>query len=239
MTMKYVLAVDTATEACSAALWSTGEIAERFAEAGRGHTKLLLPMVQELLAHASLRPAQLDGVICGVGPGSFSGLRIGVGFVQGFAVALELPVVGASSLAMLAQQSRRVHHAERALAAIDARMDEVYFGAFVCDPHGRMSSVGSEHVCAPDRVPRAAAGEWFGIGTGWRVHETALRTACGATLVGVDGAALPHAQDALTLGLPELQAGRGRPADDLAPRYLRDRVALTLAEQAQSRRKRE
>jgi len=102
MTLR-LLAIDTATEACSAALWIDGAIVERHEVVGRTHTERLLPLVQALLADAGLRPAQLDGLIAGIGPGSFAGVRIGVGLVKGMALGLDRPVVGITSLAMLAQ----------------------------------------------------------------------------------------------------------------------------------------
>jgi len=223
-----LLALDTATEACSVALSVDGRILARYEATARGHTEKLVPMVQALLAEAGLGYAQLDGYVCGVGPGSFAGVRIGVSFVKGLALAHERPVVGVSSLSMLAQAAIDAG-AKRVLAAIDARMDEVYFAAYARADDGRPALIGEERVCAPQDVG-AQAGEWTVVGTGWRYEET-LRAASGATLLSVDAAALPRAEAALRLATPEFAAGRTITAAQLVPRYLRNKVALTLVEQ--------
>lgn len=229
---KVYLAIDTATEACSAALSLDGEIHQRFEVVQREHTQKLLPMIQALMADSGLNFAQLDGIVSGIGPGSFAGVRIGVGVVKGLALARDLPVVGVSSLAMLAQRAIRLENAKAVVAAIDARMNEIYFGAYCCGADGRAVPELSDRVCAANAAPLLPAGPWMGVGTGWAVHAPALRAALGATLDQIDGAALPHAEDALPLALPEFAAGRAVSADVLMPAYLRDQVALTLLEQA-------
>ena len=234
--MKTYLAVDTATEACSVAVWVDGAARERFEPMQREHTQRLLPMVQALLAEAGRGVAQLDGIACGIGPGSFAGLRIGVGVVKGLALARDLPVVGASSLAMLAQRAIRLGQAGQVAAVIDARMSEVYFGAYRRGADGRAEAMLPDQVGAAGSVPRLPAGRWHAVGTGWGRYEAELRAATGLLDAVADAAALPHAEEALVLALPEFAAGRTLSADALAPAYLRDRVALTLDEQAALRR---
>ncbi|MFT4045905.1 MAG: tRNA (adenosine(37)-N6)-threonylcarbamoyltransferase complex dimerization subunit type 1 TsaB [Solimonas sp.] len=224
-----LLALDTATEACSAAVLVGGRTLARFETAGRSHTEKLVPMVQALLAEAGLGYAQLDGYVCGVGPGSFAGVRIGVSFVKGLSLAHERPVVGVSSLAMLAVPALRAG-AHRVLAAIDARMDEVYFACYARGADGLPALVGEETVCAPAEAPRCV-GEAAAAGTGWGASEMALRAATGARLQAMDGAALPRAEDALAIALPRFARGEAISAAWLLPRYLRNKVALTLAEQ--------
>lgn len=226
-----LFALDTATEACSVALWLDGVIVERFEVAGRDHTQRLPAMAHALMAEVGLAWSQLDGLVCGVGPGSFAGVRIGVAYTQGLALAHGQPVFGVSSLAMLAEGAGG---AERVLAAIDARMDEVYFAAFRRDADGQLQAEAEPRVCRPEAVP-ALAGAALAVGTGWGRHEAVMRTATGARLSGVDGEALPHAAAALALAVPEFRAGRAGDAAILAPIYLRNRVALTLVEQAASR----
>ena len=228
--MTAYLAIDTATEACTVAVWVDGHARERFETAPREHTALLLPMVQQLLAECGTSLARLDGLVCGIGPGSFAGLRIGVGVVKGLALARDLPVVGVSSLAMLAQ--RALHADVQVAAVIDARMSEVYFGAYRRGDSGLASVMLADRVCAAPSGPALPAGHWVGVGSGWGRYDAELRKAVGLDPARIDGAALPHAEDALTLGVPEFAAGRALSADALAPAYLRDRVALTLAEQA-------
>jgi len=229
-----ILALDTATEACSVALSLDGRIEERFETAGRSHTERLMPMVQELMAGAGLAFSQLDGIACGVGPGSFAGVRIGVGYTKGLALALDRPVVGVSSLPAMALRAIR-GGASRVLAAIDARMNEVYWGAYRATADGQPQPLLEERVCAPAEVPRAAAGEWTAVGTGWGSYGEALRAAAAVEPRQVVADALPHAEDILRLALPQFQAGQAISGDALLPLYLRNKVALTLLEQAATR----
>ena len=145
-----IFALDTATEACSVALWLDGVIVERFEVAGRDHTQRLPAMAHALMAEAGLAWSQLDGLVCGIGPGSFAGVRIGVAYTQGLALAHGQPVVGVSSLAMLAGGAGGPG---RVLAAIDARMDEVYFAAFQRDVEGGLRIESKAQVCRPEAVP--------------------------------------------------------------------------------------
>ena len=234
--MSTYLAVDTATEACSVAIAVDGAVRERFEPMQREHTQKLLPMIQAVLADAGKSVAQLDGIACGIGPGSFAGLRIGLGVVKGLALARDLPVVGVSSLAMLAQRALRQAGSSHVAAVIDARMSEVYFGTYARDAAGLASVVLADRVCPPEQVPQLGEGPWIGAGTGWGRYEAVLRAAVRAPMARLDPAALPHAEDALALGIPRLVAGQGQSADTLAPAYLRDRVALTVQEQLSSRR---
>lgn len=232
----FYLALDTATEACSAALWLDGSVHERFEVVEREHTQKLLPMIQVLMADSGRSFARLDGIACGVGPGSFAGVRIGVGVVKGLALAQDLPVVPVSSLAMLAQREMHLRNAAAVAVAIDARMSEIYFGAYRRDAQGRAVAEFPDRVCAAAAAPALAAGGWAGAGTGWAAYEPELRAALKTPVESVDAAALPHAGDALLLALPEFIAGRTLSADALVPAYLRDQVALTLSQQAALRK---
>jgi tRNA threonylcarbamoyladenosine biosynthesis protein TsaB len=226
-----LLALDTATEACSVALSVDGRIEERFETAGRSHTERMMPMVQELMAGAGLAFSQLDGIACGTGPGSFAGVRIGVGFVKGLSLALDRPVVGVSSLPAMALRAIR-GGAGQVLAAIDARMNEVYWGAYRATADGLPQALLEEQVCAPTEVPQAGAGEWTAVGTGWGAYAEALRASSAVEPVKLLADALPHAEDILRLALPRFQAGEAISGDALLPLYLRNKVALTLVEQA-------
>ena len=230
-----LLAIDTATEACSVALWLDGAVHERFELAGREHSARLLPMLNALLAEAGVSLPQIDGIACGVGPGSFAGVRIGVGFVKGLALGLERPVLPVSSLAMLAQGAMRVHGAQRVLAAIDARMQEVYFGFYLAED-GLAVLQGEARVAAPEQLPVPAAASYVASGSGWRSHGDVLRGHLGLSLNVVDSEALPHAADALLAAQVGFAAGQGMDAAALQPMYLRNRVALTKAEQEAARK---
>lgn len=231
-----ILAFDTATEACSAALWQDGQVLARFEEAGRSHTERLQPMVQGLMAEAGLNFGQLDGIACGVGPGSFAGVRIGVGFAKGLALARDLPVVGITSLQMLARGAMR-QGAVHVAAVIDARMDEVYYGVYVASAEGGPCPLAVEQVCAPRDVRLPEPGAWTGAGSGWKTYPEVLAQACGGQVVKVDAQALPRAEDALPMAVPQFRSGQAHSADQLSPVYLRNKVALTLLEQADLRRR--
>lgn len=233
--MSSYLAVDTATEACSVAIAVDGRVLERFEPMEREHTARLLPLIQQVLADAGRSLAQLDGLVCGIGPGSFAGLRIGVGVVKGLALARDLPVVGVSSLAMLAQRALGDAAVDHVVAVIDARMSEIYFGAYRRGPDGRARVVLPDQVSPAGAVPALPRQDWTAVGSGWARYEAELRRAVGVPLARMDAAALPHAADALALARDEFAAGRTVSADALAPAYLRERVALTLAEQAARR----
>lgn len=226
-----LLAIDTATEACSVALFLDGEIRERYEVAGREHTQRLMAQVSQVMADAGLVFSQLDGIACGIGPGSFAGVRIGVGYVKGLALALDRPVVGVSSLAMLALRAVRLEAAEHVLAAIDARMNEVYCGAYRRTATGLIEKCGPETVCAPEAMPKATSSSAVAAGSGWSAYREILSKAADTKITRYFPEALPHAEEALHLALPRFKAGQGLNADDLVPAYLRDKVALTLDEQ--------
>ena len=154
-----ILALDTSTEACSVALWADGTVTERY-ELGSQHSGRILPMTQEVLAEAGLVLTQLDAVAFGRGPGSFTGLRICAGVAQGLAFGADVPVVPVSSLAALAQGV----DAPRVLAAFDARMEQLYWGAYVRNAQGLVEPGGTEKVVAPRDVPVPADSGWKGTG---------------------------------------------------------------------------
>lgn len=232
-----MLAVDTATEACSAAVHVDGRVLAHHVVAGRSHTERLMPMVKALMAEAGISFAQLDAYACGVGPGSFAGVRIGVGFVKGLALAVDRPVIGTSSLAMLALPALRAG-ATRVVSAIDARLDEVYVGRYAL-VDGVPQLLAPETVCPPVAVPGGGEddGRWAAVGSGWGRYEAELRAAMGIAPLSIAADALPRAEDGLVLALSALEAGQGISADALAPAYLRNKVALTLHEQQALRRR--
>lgn len=216
-----LLALETATEACSAALAVDGDIREIFEIIPRGHSLRILPMVDELMADAGLSIAQIDAIAFGRGPGAFTGLRIAVGVTQGIAFGASLPVVPVSTLAAIAQGCE----SDRALAAIDARMDEVYWGAYQRNPAGQMMLCGEEGVLQPGEVPLPEGDGWYGVGTGWGSYNAVLTTRCGDRLAGWQGDSLPHAADVARLGIAGFNAGEATSAEQAIPVYLRDQVA--------------
>lgn len=221
-----LLAIETSTEACSVAVYVDGAVFARHELAPRRHTQLALPWAGELLAEAGLRKSQLDAIAVGRGPGAFTGVRLAIALVQGLALALDRPVLPVSTLAVLAMQGR----AERILAAIDARMGEVYLGEFLRDADGLVTATGEELICPPAQAPLPAAAV-FGVGTGFGAENGALATRLGTTLAGFDASALPHAADLAKLAARAYARGEAVDAARIEPAYLRDKVALTLAEQ--------
>ncbi|MCQ4348747.1 tRNA (adenosine(37)-N6)-threonylcarbamoyltransferase complex dimerization subunit type 1 TsaB [Pseudomonas stutzeri] len=219
--MSTLLALDTATEACSVALLHEGRVLGRYEVIPRLHAQRVLPMVRELLAEAGIPLAAVDAIAFGRGPGAFTGVRIAVGVVQGLAFALGRPVLPVSNLAMLAQRAHREHGASQVAAAIDARMDEVYWGCYRFED-GEMRLAGVEAVLPPERaaLPREASGEWFGAGTGWG-YAARIPVAVG----GMDAGLLPHAEDLLALALGAWSRGEAVAAEQAQPVYLRDNVA--------------
>lgn len=228
-----LLAIETATEACSVALLCHGEVLSRFEVAPRRHTELVLPWCDDLLAEAGIAKSQLDAIAVGRGPGAFTGVRLAVALVQGMALALERPVLPISTLAVLAQGAK-AEAGTRVLAAIDARMGEVYLGAFAVDDERRVAAVGDEVLCPPTRAPDLQ-GRWLARGTGFAAVDSALCQALSGRLDAVDAGALPQAADLLSLAAAAYARGEAIAPDQLEPAYLRDKVALSLAEQRAAR----
>ena len=224
-----LLAIDTSNGACSCALWLDGDCRQRYEVAPRGHGLLLLPMVESLLEEAGIALAELDALVLGRGPGSFTGLRIATGMVQGLAFAVDRPVVPVSSLAALAQGSYGAdgEAASRVLTAFDARMGEVYWGAYQRDVDGRVTLLGDEAVCAPERVELPADSDWVGVGEGWQVHHDVLSAAVvvgGGRVTVMQQPLYPEARHLVELGVVAWRNGVAVPAEQAAPVYLRNKV---------------
>jgi tRNA threonylcarbamoyladenosine biosynthesis protein TsaB len=220
-----LLAFETATEACSVAVWVDGEVRERFEIAPRRHAELALPWAEALLAEAGVARGQLDAIAVGRGPGAFTGVRLAISLAQGIALALDRPVVPVSTLAVLAMQGQG-----DTIAAIDARMGEIYVGAFRREGDG-VIALGPEAVCAPGAAELPASGTWQGVGTGFDAADGALRTRFGELLGKVDASALPRAADVARLAAIAFVNGGAVAPERAEPAYLRNQVALTLSEQ--------
>lgn len=228
-----LLAFETATEACSVALWIDGEVLERFELAPRRHAELVLPWAQQLLADAGIAKSQLDAIAVGRGPGAFTGVRLAIAIAQGIALGLDKPVLPISTLAALALPAA----GDRVIAAIDARMGEVYMAAFVRDGDGLASCMG-ETVIDPAQalVPELDDGvPWQGVGTGFAAADGALLARLGTQVAAVDASALPHAGDVARLAAQAFARGEAVAPERAEPAYLRNNVALTLEQQRQLR----
>jgi tRNA threonylcarbamoyladenosine biosynthesis protein TsaB len=226
-----LLAIETSTIACSAALHDGALLLERFEIAPREHAELLLPMIDALLAEAGWSRERLDVIAFGRGPGAFTGLRIAAAVAQGIAFGLDLPVVPVSTLAALARGAMGEESGARVIAAMDARMGEVYWGAYELEGSGEQGGVdtlesrGEEQVCAPAQAVLPEGAGWFGAGDGWNTYGGILRPRLGPRLAGWDAGLYPHACDVARLAAPIYRSGGAVPAEQALPVYLRDKVA--------------
>lgn len=226
-----LLALDTATEACSVALLRGGEKTHLAQFAQREHTKHILPMVDEILAQAGITLRQVDALVFGRGPGSFTGVRIGAGIAQGLAFGAELPVIPVSNLAAMAQAAYVQYQAENVLTAIDARMNEVYFAQWqaqkVRSDFGEFldwQPVIAEQVCSPskaiEQVVQQHRENAVLVGTGWAAYPELND----ANLGKATEITLPSALYMLDLALPKWFAGETISPLEIEPIYLRNEV---------------
>ncbi len=223
--MPNILAIETATEACSVALLVDDEVEERFEVAPRQHAVLLLPFVASLLATAGLGLRGLDAIAFGCGPGSFTGLRIAAGMTQGLAFGADLPVVPVSTLAALAQGTVAQHGAKTVLAILDARMREVYWGAFRCNQNGLVDPLFGEAVSSPQQVRVPTADSWVGAGNGWDRYADLLADRLAPSPADIYSDQKPHASDIARLAVRAFKQGMAVSAEQATPVYLRDKVA--------------
>ena len=220
-----ILAIETATEACSAALYIEGEISLRFRVEPRRHSELILPMMEELLAEAGIALTRLNALAFGRGPGSFTGVRIATGVIQGAAFGADLPVVGVSTLAALAQRRYREHGEKNLLPAYDARMHELYWGCYRIGEDGLVQAQTDDLLVDPDQIDLPAGDNWVGIGSGWNSYGVNLQKRLGTSLAGFDGELLCSAWDVALLGAAGFTNGEAVTAELALPVYLRDKVA--------------
>jgi len=223
--MPRLLAIDTSTEACSVALLDGTQVFEQFIDAPREHVQRLLPMIDALLVDHHIVLRDLDAIAFGRGPGSFTGLRICLGVVQGLAFGAELPVVPVSTLAALAQSfvSDSIASGSYICAAIDARMDEIYCGWFRVDTDRLVQAMSAEVVCAPEQMPliETFGAAKYAVGSGWNYRS---RMPC-TDFAMMDSTQLPHASAIALLGAQALSQGVCLPAEEAQPVYLRNEVA--------------
>ncbi len=232
--MSRLLAIETATEACSAALVVEGRVLERFEVAPRRHADLILLMIESLLAEGGVRRAELDAIAVGRGPGAFTGVRLAISIAQGLALALDRPVLPVSTLAALALEGAALDEAREALllAVIDARMGELYVGGYRRDDQGLVHAVVDESLQRPEALAVPEAVRYVAIGSGVSAHGEALRTRLGDKLIAQLPEALPRAGAIARLAAREFAAHGGVDAALAQPVYLRDKVAFTIAERA-------
>ena len=217
-----ILALDAATEACSAALLRDSALAERYEVIGRGHADRLLFMADELLRDAGLSARDLDAVAFGRGPGGFTGLRIAAGIAQGLAAGSERPILPVSNLAAVAALAARDSREEHILVCMDARMGQVYWAAYDCQ-RAAPEPLTDERLADPANVVPPPGPRWFGAGHGFAAHP-GIAERLGARLTSLDATLLPRAGDIARIAALDLAAGKGLAAAHGLPVYLRDDV---------------
>lgn len=225
--MATLLALDAASSACSCAVWRDDEVFSRFALTPREHTRRLMPMIDDVLAEAQLSLTDLDALAYGQGPGSFTGLRIAAGVAQGLAFALERPLIGVSTLAALALAAHRRYHLRHVISALDARMGEIYVGAYHCRD-GTVTPLMDDAVMSPESLQLPNANQdvdWCGVGSGWSLWE-AMPSHIKAGINQRFPDLQPAANEMVRLAAQAFDAQEGRPAHEVIPVYLRDQVAV-------------
>lgn len=220
-----LLALETATEACSAAVWIDGAVLERYEVAPRRHAALILPMLEAVLSEAGLSMKHLDAIAVGRGPGAFTGVRIAIGIAQGIAFAADLPVAPISTLAALALGTAREFGHSHLATALDARMGEVYWGTYFAT--GNTVELRGDERCCPATLVTAPPGDWFGTGSGWLTYSEAL--AQRLTAQSWQGDRYPRAGDVARLAADPARRSDWVAADQALPVYLRNQVAQRLA----------
>jgi tRNA threonylcarbamoyladenosine biosynthesis protein TsaB len=223
-----LVALDATTDLCSVAWTDGARWVERCESAGQRHSALILAMVDSTLREAGCNLDELSEIAFGAGPGSFTGLRIACGVAQGLAMGAQLPVRAVSSLLALAQASRRTS----VVAALDARMNEVYWAAYRRAVDGSTWQTVSEPAVSTPAALMMPAGEgWVGVGNGFAAYPD-LGPGM-PTLVGFDASVGVTARAIAELALAN-QGTLGAP-DAAFPHYVRDKVALTTAERMGAR----
>ena len=218
-----ILALETATDACSVALLTAVGLWSRHEVAPRQHTDLLLGMIDAVLADAAVTRNNIDGVAFGHGPGSFTGVRIAASVAQGIAAARNLPVAPVSSLRALAAGAIVADEGGRVLVALDARRAEIYFAAYEFDADNVDSRAHCQDcVIAPEDVRIPDGVSWLRAGNGWDAYASRLPAAVQALPAAT--VTFPDARHIASLGAAEFAAGRGVSAAAAIPRYLRGAV---------------
>ena len=231
-----LLAIETSTDACSVGLLIDGEIIVDHRLAAQQHGALVLPMVDQIMSKAGISAKQLDGVAYGRGPGSFTGVRIGVAVTQGIALGADVGVVGISTLQTIAQGCLREFADTHVAVSMDARMDEVYYCAYVQEQSNVMQALIDEEVCAQQSIrilpesQSASASTWRWAGSGAQRYSNIVKEHFSVDDSAIRTDRWPHAQDLLSLALPRVVAGALTASEDASPVYLRDKVAQTTAE---------
>lgn len=222
--MSRILAIDTSTEACSAALVDGSDTVFSVSEVcPREHNKKILKMVEQVLQQANCQLADVDALAFACGPGSFTGVRVATGIVQGLAFGADKPVIAVSTLAAMAHQVFRLHQQSFVLSAIDARMSEIYLGQYQIEAIGHVVALANEQVLKPDAaLADIESKPWAAIGTGWQTYNEQLTAQCQPVVMAEHS--LPDAIDVAYIAQTKWAKGEVQQATDVVPTYVRDEV---------------
>ena len=220
--MPKILAIDTSTDACSAALLLDHKVNDRFMVAPKEHTSFILSMVNDLLSESEIGFDQLDAIAFGCGPGSFTGVRLAASIVQGFAYASNLPVVRISTLRALAQEVFIEFKASKVLVAQDARMQEVYWGEYHVDNSGIMQAIKPDSLINPHKIGVVSGDDFVGVGNGFEVYSDIFAKSCNIRLISRK---YTQAKYVVRLAADDFIKGLAVTAEVAQPTYLREKVA--------------
>ncbi|MCF6218011.1 MAG: tRNA (adenosine(37)-N6)-threonylcarbamoyltransferase complex dimerization subunit type 1 TsaB [Gammaproteobacteria bacterium] len=224
MSCNKILAIETSTAACSAALQVGSEVIGEFKVAPRQHSELIISMVDKLLVESGVSLRQLDSIAFSRGPGAFTGLRIAAGVVQGLAYASDLPVTPVSTLAAMAHGAFRNYGTQQVLVANDASMKEVYFGAYYIPELGQANLLGKECVTSMADISLLDEGEWLALGNGWQRYADQIPATVAEQLHKRVVEYYPDAKEVVSLAQTLFSRGEYVAAEEAIPVYLRDKV---------------
>ncbi len=219
-----LLAIETATESCSAALLIDDEVIGMSEVAPRRHNEIILSMCEQVLAQGQTSLSQLDAIAFGRGPGAFTGVRLAASVTQGIALGQDLPVVPVSSLASLAQAAFESRQVSQVLSCIDARMQEIYYGLYSHNDKKGMQLIEDERVMPANRLDIKINNDCYGVGSGWTAYAEDLQQALGEK-INFDPGVFPQAEFVAKLAKIYFEQGQYVSAIEALPVYLRDNVA--------------
>lgn len=220
-----ILAFETSSAACSAAIYVETDDGRKQTFSAHEicpmqHTSVILPMIQSLLTTAGTAIDELDAIAFGCGPGSFTGIRIAASLAQGIAFAKSLPVIPISSLAILAETEYLQHGYEHVIAAVDARMSQIYMAAYKIE-NGIPVPVLADQIISPDSVPTVEAANWHAVGDGFLVYRDQIVYGLGFMPATIHENGLPMASAMIPMAVERFKHKQWVSAADALPVYLR------------------
>ncbi len=217
--MMKCLSIDTVTESCSVALFDGSETVQRKKIQPGGHSRLVLDMVNRVMTDQGLCLSQLDAIVVDTGPGSFTGVRLGLGVAQGLAYGADLPVIGVSSLEVMAISV----DSGIVASAMDARMRQVYCAVYNVRASGRPAPLLAPCVCFPDQSGAQLGRAEYAVGSGWDVYADILAGGPGNRPLRVAQVLFPEAAQGIRMA-QRIGIGEAMPPGQLAATYIRNKV---------------